>query len=80
MPKDEETNEKKPGFMDNIIKQAMMKQQDGWDKCSLCNKSMMPGTPMNKLYDDKLGSLSVCVDCSLKAILWYARKLKGDNK
>jgi len=68
-------DEKKPGFMDKMMAQAMSSQQKGWDHCTVCRKALVPGTPTNKMYDDKLGSITVCVDCSLRAILFYVRKL-----
>lgn len=72
--------ERKKGFMDKIVDNAMQSAQQGWDKCTICKKPMPPGTPTNKLYDDKIGEITVCVGCSLKAILWYARNLYASEQ
>lgn len=62
-------------FLDNAIGKIMGNAQEAWDKCMVCQRHLPPGSAMNKLYDDKLGSITVCLDCSLKAILMYVRKL-----
>ena len=72
-------NEEPKGFLDKQVDSAISGMQASWDKCSLCHKPLPPGTPTNKLYDDKLGSLTVCIDCSLKAIMWYARNQQGSR-
>lgn len=74
--------EKKGNWMDKITGGALAQIQGGWDRCSICRKPLPPGSPMNKLYDDKLGEITACVGCSLKSILWYVRKLynKSDGE
>ena len=57
--------------------EKMTQMQESFDRCSVCRKVLPPGTPTNKLYDDKLGEITVCVGCSLRAILWFVRKLNG---
>lgn len=61
------------GITEDVKK--MMAMQDSFDKCTICKKIMPPGTPSNKLYDDKLGEISVCVGCTLKSILCYMRNM-----
>jgi hypothetical protein len=71
----EETEPKKKGMFDSVLEGATKQMQADWDRCKVCGRRLPPGTPTNKLYDNELGSLTVCVDCSLKAILWYVRNL-----
>jgi hypothetical protein len=62
--------------MTEFMEQAAQMQAN-FDKCKVCGKVLPPGTPVNKLYDDELGSMTVCVDCTLKSVIWYVRKLYG---
>ena len=55
--------------------EQMQKAQENLDKCKVCGRTLPPGTGVNKIYDDKLGSFTVCIDCSLKAVMLYVRKL-----
>ena len=71
--------EHKEGWTEKLMGNQMRQIEASWDKCSVCHKPLPPGSPMNKLYDDELGSLTVCVDCSLKAILVYVRRLYGKD-
>lgn len=73
---EEENAKKKPGMMD-MLKQAL-EMQNAWDRCTICHRQLPPGTPMNKLYDEKLGAITACVDCSLKAVLWYVKRMNDD--
>lgn len=62
----------------------MMKQaeeiQSNLDQCKICGKKLPPGSACNKLYDEKIGSFTVCIDCSIKAIHWYVKKLYSEDK
>ena len=58
----------------DFIEQAQ-EMQKNMDRCAVCKRVLPPGTAVNKLYDDKMGSLTVCADCSIKAIVWYVRRL-----
>lgn len=60
--------------------EQMSEMQRQMDKCTSCKRTLPPGTPCNKGYDDELGSWTMCTDCVIKANVWYLRKLFGKDK
>ena len=70
-------DEDKPGFVDRMLANAMRDNEKSWDRCEICNKRLPPGSPSLKLYDDNIGSITACIDCSLKAVLWYVRNMQS---
>jgi DNA-directed RNA polymerase subunit RPC12/RpoP len=67
------------GMMEEMAKKAAEAAEAQWDKCSFCPKKLPPNMPCNRLYDQQLGSIIACADCSMKAIVWYAKKMKGSE-
>ena len=57
--------------------EQMTEMQKQMDKCTTCKRILPPGSPCNKFYDDELGSVTVCMDCTMKATVLYVRQMFG---